>query len=385
MEAGTTTARRDRVEDDRRPAAARGRAATATTSPSATSATARGTTSPSREVGEIVARDRARPDRPRHRSPATASASSPTRAPSGPTATSAITQRRRASSCRSTRRTRPRSASGSRATPSAVAIICEDADAGREDRRGPRRACPRLRTSIVDRPRRATRRTRSRSTSCARAAAARDRAELDARAATPSSPTTRSRSSTRPARPGPPKGCVLTHGNYRAIARHGERARPVVGDDDVIYLFLPLAHSFALLIQLAAVRRRRDARLLRRRPEADRRRAAGGQADLPPVGAAHLREDLHARHGQRRRRASSKAVRTVGVQVRDLERRTASRARRSCGEQFDAGRRGSCSERRARPVRRPHARRRSPARRRSRPRSSSSSTAAACRCSRATA
>jgi long-chain acyl-CoA synthetase len=49
---------------------------------------------------------------------------------------------------------------------------------------------------------------------------------------------------------GPPKGCVLTHGNYRAIidmiADAGE-----IQEDEVIYLYLPLAHSFALLIQLA--------------------------------------------------------------------------------------------------------------------------------------
>jgi long-chain acyl-CoA synthetase len=43
---------------------------------------------------------------------------------------------------------------------------------------------------------------------------------------------------------------VLTHGNYRAIiemiAENGE-----IGEDEVVYLYLPLAHSFALLIQLA--------------------------------------------------------------------------------------------------------------------------------------
>jgi long-chain acyl-CoA synthetase len=48
---------------------------------------------------------------------------------------------------------------------------------------------------------------------------------------------------------GPPKGCVLTHGNYRAII---EMLREVGGihDDEVAYLYLPLAHSYALLIQL---------------------------------------------------------------------------------------------------------------------------------------
>jgi len=50
---------------------------------------------------------------------------------------------------------------------------------------------------------------------------------------------------------GPPKGCVLTHGNYRAIidmiCEAGE-----IREDEVTYLYLPLAHSFALLVQLAA-------------------------------------------------------------------------------------------------------------------------------------
>jgi long-chain acyl-CoA synthetase len=50
---------------------------------------------------------------------------------------------------------------------------------------------------------------------------------------------------------GPPKGCVLSHGNYRAMM---DMIREVgqIDDDEVIYLYLPLAHSFALLIQLAS-------------------------------------------------------------------------------------------------------------------------------------
>jgi long-chain acyl-CoA synthetase len=48
---------------------------------------------------------------------------------------------------------------------------------------------------------------------------------------------------------GPPKGCVLTHGNYRAILTMAESTR-VVDNDETTYLYLPLAHSFALLIQL---------------------------------------------------------------------------------------------------------------------------------------
>jgi long-chain acyl-CoA synthetase len=49
---------------------------------------------------------------------------------------------------------------------------------------------------------------------------------------------------------GPPKGCVLTHGNYRAIIDMIADAGEIRGDE-IIYLYLPLAHSFALLIQLA--------------------------------------------------------------------------------------------------------------------------------------
>jgi long-chain acyl-CoA synthetase len=49
---------------------------------------------------------------------------------------------------------------------------------------------------------------------------------------------------------GPPKGCVLTHGNYRAMIEMISEAGEIEGDE-VIYLYLPLAHSYALLIQLA--------------------------------------------------------------------------------------------------------------------------------------
>jgi long-chain acyl-CoA synthetase len=48
---------------------------------------------------------------------------------------------------------------------------------------------------------------------------------------------------------GPPKGCVLTHGNYKAIIEMLHAAGGIEGDE-VIYLYLPLAHSYALLIQL---------------------------------------------------------------------------------------------------------------------------------------
>src|SRR3954449_1656629 len=51
---------------------------------------------------------------------------------------------------------------------------------------------------------------------------------------------------------GPPKGCVLTHGNYRQVTRMCEEIG-VIEAGEVVYLYLPLAHSYALLIQLLAV------------------------------------------------------------------------------------------------------------------------------------
>ena len=47
---------------------------------------------------------------------------------------------------------------------------------------------------------------------------------------------------------GPPKGCLLSHGNYRAIT-DAVIKDSVLEDGDSAYLFLPLAHAFAILIQ----------------------------------------------------------------------------------------------------------------------------------------
>src|SRR3954454_20964929 len=51
---------------------------------------------------------------------------------------------------------------------------------------------------------------------------------------------------------GPPKGCVLSHDNYRSVLNMCE-GLDVVQEDEVVYLFLPLAHAFALLVQLLTV------------------------------------------------------------------------------------------------------------------------------------
>jgi long-chain acyl-CoA synthetase len=78
-------------------------------------------------------------------------------------------------------------------------------------------------------------------------------AELDARTAavTPDDPYTIIYTS---GTTGPPKGCVLHHSNYRSVLdmclQLGVLGR---NDPEITYLYLPLAHSYALLIQLLTV------------------------------------------------------------------------------------------------------------------------------------
>jgi len=49
---------------------------------------------------------------------------------------------------------------------------------------------------------------------------------------------------------GPPKGCLLSHSNYRAIT-DSVVEQSVLEEGDSSYLFLPLAHAFAILVQFA--------------------------------------------------------------------------------------------------------------------------------------
>ncbi|HUA11840.1 MAG TPA: long-chain fatty acid--CoA ligase [Solirubrobacteraceae bacterium] len=50
---------------------------------------------------------------------------------------------------------------------------------------------------------------------------------------------------------GNPKGCVLTHGNYAAVTEMVASTADLT-EDEITYLYLPLAHAYALLIQLLA-------------------------------------------------------------------------------------------------------------------------------------
>ena len=132
----------------------------------------------------------------------------------------------------------------------ARAIVCEDAAQVAKIERV-RENLPALETVIVDRSERARRPRAAHAGRAARARAGARAAELDdrARAVTRDQPFTIIYTS---GTTGPPKGCVLSHGNYRDVVSMCERDAIVLAGD-VAYLFLPLAHSFALLIQLAVL------------------------------------------------------------------------------------------------------------------------------------
>ena len=51
---------------------------------------------------------------------------------------------------------------------------------------------------------------------------------------------------------GPPKGCLLSHGNYRDVTSMTQQMG-VLQEGDSVYLFLPLAHAFAKLIQFVTL------------------------------------------------------------------------------------------------------------------------------------
>ena len=156
---------------------------------------------------------------------------------------------------------------------------------------------------------------------------------------------------------GPPKGCVLSHGNYCAVV---DMVREIgqIHEDEVTYLFLPLAHAFALLIQLRSIDRGSTIAYFGRRRQADRRRAAGGQADLPALGAANLREDLRARHGAiEAQPPEERAAHGAGDRGRQARTRHARPRRadpRGAAHAVRGGRRGT-AQKRARDLRRAHA------------------------------
>jgi long-chain acyl-CoA synthetase len=117
---------------------------------------------------------------------------------------------------------------------------------------------------------------------------------------------------------GPPKGCVLTHGNYRSVLDMvGDRGLFAEGDD-LVYLFLPLAHAFALLIQLGAVDRGTAIAYY----GGDTKAIVGELMEVKPTylpSVPRIFEKLYTLAQQQMTPEELETIRTVGGQIKDLE------------------------------------------------------------------
>jgi long-chain acyl-CoA synthetase len=119
---------------------------------------------------------------------------------------------------------------------------------------------------------------------------------------------------------GPPKGCVLTHGNYRSVLDMVEERGSIGSGDDLIYLFLPLAHAFALLIQLSAV----DLGVPIAYYGGDTKAIVGELMEVKPTylpSVPRIFEKLYTLAQQQLTPAELDTIRTVGGQIQDLEAR----------------------------------------------------------------
>ena len=179
---------------------------------------------------------------------------------------------------------------------------------------------------------------------------------------------------------GPPKGCVLTHGNYRSVLDMSEELG-ALESEEIVYLFLPLAHAYALLIQLLSVDLGSTIAYWGSDPQQIIPELNEVQPSYLP-SVPRIFEKIYTlvtAHGDPAQDQGRHAGRAEGPAA-------AGRRPGGPGRAPAALRRGRGGAVQERPRRRSAATssRPTPARRRSPRRSSSSSTRAACRCSRAT-
>jgi long-chain acyl-CoA synthetase len=121
---------------------------------------------------------------------------------------------------------------------------------------------------------------------------------------------------------GPPKGCVLTHGNYRSVLDMVAERGLFDDGDELVYLFLPLAHAFALLIQLGAVDRGTAIAYY----GGDTKAIVGELMEVKPTylpSVPRIFEKIYTLAQQQLSAEELKLVRTVGGQIKDLEIRGA--------------------------------------------------------------
>ncbi len=171
--------------------------------------------------------------------------------------------------------------------------------------------------------------------------------------------------------------------------RHGRRGSARSPSDEVTYLYLPLAHSYALLVQLAAF----DLGSTLAYFGGDTKQIMPELMEVKPTylpSVPRVFEKIYTRRPGRDRGAVARGAESarseaisLGVKVRDMMNRGEA-VPEEHAEAVRRGRRAAVQER-ARALRRARAPRDQRRRARSPTRSSSSSTPAACRCSRATA
>ena len=183
---------------------------------------------------------------------------------------------------------------------------------------------------------------------------------------------------------GPPKGCVISHGNYRAMLDMVNETS-VIEDEDVTYLYLPLAHSFALLIQLGSF----DLGATLAYWERDPLKIVPNLAELKPTyfpSVPRIFEKIYttATSAMEKEGGLKKAIFDWSIRVGRRCARPSARAasRASCCASSTSSPTRRCSRRSA-ACSAASCASRSPARRRSTPTSCASSTPPGCSCSRA--
>ena len=117
---------------------------------------------------------------------------------------------------------------------------------------------------------------------------------------------------------GPPKGCVLSHGNYRSVLDMVEQRGLLNDDEDLTYLFLPLAHAFALIIQLASF----DVGSPIAYYGGDTKAIVGELAEVKPTylpSVPRIFEKVYAMAQGNLQPEQLQAVREIGGKIKDLE------------------------------------------------------------------
>jgi long-chain acyl-CoA synthetase len=122
---------------------------------------------------------------------------------------------------------------------------------------------------------------------------------------------------------GPPKGCVLTHANYRANCKMVESTIEL-GEDDAVFVFLPLAHALSRMAQMVAL----DTGTTIAYWEGDKNKAMDNLKEVAPTffpAVPRIFEKIYeearkSADGRVKEKLFEKAV-DVGREVRELERK----------------------------------------------------------------